>query len=125
MDRPLLGDPQRGDPAFSWACGKGREGGGVVAGAWVASGPKASVAWGLQGASGAGDKDGMDAGDAGAEAGEGRRGHSQGAGSAATGVFGKGKEVVKGCGLRGRNTGHSRDPQTEEGRGCGRHSNPA
>lgn len=142
----LLEDPQTPEaPAFSWACGEGREGDGGGDGAGGVRGLVVPGGCLPCGASAAEDVGGTDAAGAGDEAaGEGRRGRSQGegripveghiqaagrtpeeerAGTAA--AFGKGKGVARGCGLRGRSTGHNRGPRREEGTGCDRHSNPA
>ena len=71
------------------------------------------------------DQDGRDVGDAGAQGVGGHRHRSQVGGHVETGVVGTGKEVEKGSGLLDRNSGQSRGPQMEEGRGCGLRSNPA
>lgn len=146
MAHRLLEAPQTPEaPAFSWACGEGREGGGGGDGAAGAWGPVVPVGCLPCGASAAEDVGGTDAAGVCDEAeAEGRRGRSQGEGripaeghiqaggrtreearAGTVAVFRKGKGVAKGCGLRGRSTGHSRGPRREEGTGCGRHSNPA
>lgn len=115
--------------AVSWACGRGREGGGAAAAeALAAWDPGASEGWGRWGASDEADGDGRGAGEAGAQ-GEGDHGHSQrrrtrGGGHAETRAVGTGKEGAKDSVLHGHNTGRSKGPQMEEVRGCGLRSNP-
>lgn len=116
--------------AVSWACGRGREGGGPAASeALAAWDPGASDGWGRSGPSDEADEDGRSAGEAGAQGEEGDHGHSRrhrtrGGGRAETRAVGTGKEGAKDSVLHGHNSGRSKGPQTEEVTGCGLRSNP-